>query len=500
MNGLHEILTSKYFMIDPQWLQTMRGAIENNLNGHILLQSEDDKIVNGKVLFTDNGLKNYSDKDAIELNINLDTEKFINICYATGPITRNGGTCSYGSKDHRDEIMRSANKKGCIGHIFYINTPGGTAWAKNDYKQAIEYAHSKGQPVLAFVDGMCASAGMYLAALCDERYYMNPKNEIGCIGTMACFYTNKDGSKNKYTNETYHEIYDPESFNKNQEIREIANNEDSTLLLQELALHGAEFRADVLKACPKATKEHLHGKIFNAEDVKGILMDDQKTFEEVLNRVVELSAIQNNKAAISVRQNFPNQINKTMNKKYTQVASLLGVDSLVVTSEGTHLDVSLLDTAEANLTTQQELIAECNDLKEKIASFESEQNESKAAYEATIAEKEATITDLQEKLDKATKDVAANQNVIDEGKTTIETLNAKIAELEQELSDSKVRITELTNSAGETPKAGASPTQNGGGVDMPHLVGMPAYDSTKSPIENKRILEEYKKERANMVK
>ena len=229
-------------------------------------------------------------------------------------------------------------------------------------------------------------------------------------------------------------------------------------------------------------------------------MDDQKTFEEVLNRVVELSAIQNNKAAISVRQNFPNQINKTMNKKYTQVASLLGVDSLVVTSEGTHLDVSLLDTAEANLTTQQELIAECNDLKEKIASFESEQNESKAAYEATIAEKEATITDLQEKLDKATKDVAANQNVIDEGKTTIETLNAKIAELEQELSDSKVRITELTNSAGETPNAGASPTQNGGGVDMPHLVGMPAYDSTKSPIENKRILEEYKKERANMVK
>ena len=42
MNGLHEILTSKYFMIAPQWLQTMRGAIENNLNGHILLQSEDE--------------------------------------------------------------------------------------------------------------------------------------------------------------------------------------------------------------------------------------------------------------------------------------------------------------------------------------------------------------------------------------------------------------------------------------------------------------------------
>ena len=37
-----------------------------------------------------------------------------------------------------------------------------------------------------------------------------------------------------------------------------------------------EFRTDVKKACPNATDKHLKGKIFSAEDVKGILMDDQK--------------------------------------------------------------------------------------------------------------------------------------------------------------------------------------------------------------------------------
>ena len=71
-----------------------------------------------------------------------------------GPITRNGGGCSYGSIDHRNMMINAANHPLCRGHIFIINTPGGSAWAKNDYEQAINYARSQGQPVIAFVDGL----------------------------------------------------------------------------------------------------------------------------------------------------------------------------------------------------------------------------------------------------------------------------------------------------------------------------------------------------------
>ena len=75
---------------------------------------------------------------------------------------------------------------------------------------------------------------MYLASLCDERYYMNPKDEIGCIGVMAAFYTLANGSKDKYTDETYHEEYDPESFDKNKAYRDIANKNNSKELVKGL--------------------------------------------------------------------------------------------------------------------------------------------------------------------------------------------------------------------------------------------------------------------------
>ena len=67
---------------------------------------------------------------------------------------------------------------------------------------------------------------------------------------MASFYSQADGSKNQFTDETYHELYDPESFDKNREFRDIANDGDSEKLVKELAELGVEFRADIKKACP----------------------------------------------------------------------------------------------------------------------------------------------------------------------------------------------------------------------------------------------------------
>ena len=295
MNGLLEILTNKQWMIRPDFVHSMMPVIQNNLNNHIDITEEREHEMGCRIVFTREGVETrikeerYSAKDGRYIsswNDNKD-DPFINVMFVDGPITRNGGACSYGSVEHRDMMMTAADNANCVGHIFHINTPGGSAWAKNDYQQAIDYARAKGQPVMAFVDGMCCSAGMYLAALCDARYYMHPKDEIGCIGVMAAFYTEKDGSTCAYTNETYHELYDPESFDKNKEFRDIANDGNSEKLIQELAKLGVEFRADVKAACPKAKDEHLHGKVFDAQDVRGILMDDQKSLGEVFNIVID---------------------------------------------------------------------------------------------------------------------------------------------------------------------------------------------------------------------
>lgn len=514
MKGLYEILTEKKWMVNPDFVHGIRKSIEQNLNTHAEFTkpektcgfvtaedskgntyypeeyqiSEDGKLVKG------NWQLDYPDDDERAQNF-----PFVSVLTVDGPITRNGGYCSYGSIDHRDMMMRAADHPLCRGHLFIINTPGGSAWAKNDYALAIDYAHSKGQKVIALVDGMCASAGMYLASLCDERYYMNPKDEIGCIGVMAAFYTLANGSKDKYTDETYHEEYDPESFDKNKAYRDIANKNNSKELVKELAELGVEFRADVKKACPNAKDEHLHGKVFNAEDVKGILMDDQSTFmgcvqrcfalyngtAEPINREASIQkpepednpeATQHstfNNQHLSNNQNFINMAN------YSKINAACGMQDgqqIEVKEEGAFMNAPLLDTLEAHLTSQEQAVA---DAEQKATIAEQSLADLQAKHDAlaeTIAQKDEEIKNLKEAKAKADEDIKALNDAkakADEEKAAadeaLKTAQTSLATAQQQLADKDAQIAELNANPGEEPAHGAAPQNNGEGAKAQNL-------------------------------
>ena len=473
MNGLLEILTNKQWMLHPDFLKAVRPMIQNNLNGHVALTLKDKRIAARAYASTgfDIDERKVSAKDGSTIyswreNAN---DPFISILYVDGPVTRNGGECTYGSVEHRDMMMEAADNPLCIGHVFYINTPGGSAWAKNDYQQAIDYAHERGQKVYAFVDGMCCSAGMYLAALCDERYYMHPKDQVGCIGVMATFYTIADGAHNQYDETTYHEIYDPESFEKNKEIRDIANDSDDKLLVEELTKLGVEFRADVKKACPKATDEHLHGKVFDAADVKGILMDAQSTLGDLFAKIIKDAAARGNQAAQAAQRQtiFNNNNNPEINmaSNYQTVAKMMGVDELVVTNEGTHLDVSLLDTLQANIEALQAEAA-------KVSALTQQLEDSKKALADTTANFESQIASLNETISADAEAANANSETISnltaelEGaKATLATAEQTIAERDQTIADLQAQVAELENAADDEPNAGETPKNNGEGAE-----------------------------------
>ena len=408
MKGLYEILTEKKWMISPDFVHGIRKALEQNLNAHavyerpaptcgfVTVNAADGSIYYPEEYQISEDGKQVRGQWALDDNDNAQNFPFVSVLTVDGPITRNGGGCSYGSIDHRNMMINAANHPLCRGHIFIINTPGGSAWAKNDYEQAINYARSLGQPVIAFIDGMCASAGMYLASLCDERYYMHPKDEIGCIGVMASFYTQADGSKNQFTDETYHELYDPESFDKNREFRDIANDGDSEKLVKELAELGVEFRADIKKACPAAKDEHLHGKVFDAEEVKGILMDDQSDFFSCVKRCFDLyngtaepivrkpsddddepqgslnepsdhpahdPQLEPDKASSAKKENHQhtntkNQINMANYPKINAACGMQDGQQIEVKEEGAFMNAPLLDTLEAHLASQEQAVAD----------------------------------------------------------------------------------------------------------------------------------------------
>ena len=548
MKGLYEILTEKKWMISPDFVHGIRKALEQNLNAHAVYERPAPtcgfvtvKAADGSIYYpeeyqiSEDG-KKVRGQWALE-DENEQTFPFVSVLTVDGPITRNGGGCSYGSIDHRNMMINAANHPLCRGHIFIINTPGGSAWAKNDYEQAINYARSQGQPVIAFIDGMCASAGMYLASLCDERYYMHPKDEIGCIGVMASFYTQADGSKNQFTDETYHELYDPESFDKNREFRDIANDGDSEKLVKELAELGVEFRADIKKACPAAKDEHLHGKVFDAEEVKGILMDDQSDFFSCVKRCFDLyngvaepivrkpsgdedetkgslnepsdhpahdPQLEPDKASSTKKENHQHTIHqKSINMaNYPKINAACGMQDgqqIEVKEEGAFMNAPLLDTLEAHLASQEQAVA---DAKQKATTAEQSLADLQTKHDAlaeTIAQKDEEIKNLKEAKAKADGDIKALNDAkakADEEKAKVDeelkTAQASLATAQQTIADKDAQIAELNENPGEEPAQGAAPQNNGEGAKAQNLR---EFDPSKykTNAERKAAFERFKR-------
>ena len=534
MKGLFEILTEKKWMVSPDFVHGIRKSLEHNLNTHAAFSkpekncgyvtakdaegntyypeeyqiSEDGKQVRGNWCL---GLP-ADDEDA-------QTFPFVSVLTVDGPITRNGGYCSYGSIDHRDMMMRAADHPLCRGHVFIINTPGGSAWAKNDYALAIDYAHSKGQKVIALVDGLCASAGMYLASLCDERYYMNPKDQVGCIGVMAAFYTLADGTVDQFTDETYHELYDPKSFDKNKAYRDLANKDDDKELIKELADLGVEFRADVKKACPNATDKHLHGKVFNAEDVKGILMDGQSSFMGVVQHAFELydgrAELINREQTVEPQNEPENEpepekpeatnTNTNINmEKYPLICKACGLQAgeIAVTEEGAYMNASLLDSLEAHMKEAEQKVTDAeqkataaenaladlqgkfdelsanvnaaNEAKEVAETALAQANEAhstelsdlNAQYTEALAKKDDELKALAEAKDKEIAQLTADKT---DAEANLQTAKDALATAEQTIADKQAQIAALTNEAGEELNSGEAPENNGEGVKVKTL-------------------------------
>lgn len=216
-----------------------------------------------------------------------DDDQIVNVIVIDGPVTRDGDGCSYGSKDHRDQIMYANSIPQVVGHIFILNTPGGSASARIDYEQAIADCREKGKPTVAWVDGLCCSAGQLVASLCDRTVVMNGRNTMGCIGTMCAFWAVANGTVDK-DGYRYIELVSVTSPDKNAEYREAADG-DTKKLQAELDKLGEEFRETVRQNRPLVKEEHLTGKTFDAQDVMGALVDEIGDYNRAIECVFELA-------------------------------------------------------------------------------------------------------------------------------------------------------------------------------------------------------------------
>lgn len=513
---LLEISATREWMMHPPILNAIRMAMQENIAGRVVLSAE--QVAKHQAYAI--GMAADGEKSRFTMSASDDgagpepseevTSDFVAVIPVCGPITRNGDACSYGSIDFRNMMMQASDHDECKGIIVYINSGGGSAAAIPDYKYAIDYAHSKGKKVIAFVDGSCYSAAMYLAVLCDEIYYMNVKDSFGSIGVMGGFYTMLSGEKNVYTNETWNELYATQSYEKNKWYRDAAKG-DYGELQKGLDDTCEEFMADVKAHRSNVTDEHLHGATFEAKEVEGILNDGQSTLDDIVMRLLSEATAKSSASVTATNTNT--NINM---EKYPLICNACGLQAgeIAVSEEGAYMNASLLDNLEAHMkeaeqkvtdaeqkvTTAENALAELQGKFDELSAQVNAANEAKEVAENALAEAKEAHSKEIETLNATHAEAIANKDVeiatLNDGKAKADeelknTKNA-LAAAEQNLSDKDAQIASLTNEPSEEQEIGAAPESNGEGVKTQTLR---EFDPSpyKTNAERKAAFERFKR-------
>lgn len=214
------------------------------------------------------------------------------VIQVTGPITKYDGNCYEPGAITLAKYINNMNSRENVGSIILVlDTPGGESRAANVITEAIKNSQ---KPILSYIDGMCASLGVYLSAGTREVYLSSNVDQIGSVGSFCTLwdfsaYLQQQGIK-------IHEIYAPQSEDKNKDYRDALKG-DYTAIQVDLKIHvdnfikyvctgGNSARANTASA---NVNEWSTGKMFYAaEAVKVGLADGVKPFTQVVSKAAWL--------------------------------------------------------------------------------------------------------------------------------------------------------------------------------------------------------------------
>lgn len=557
MNALfNEIVGCRYYTMQKSVFGGYRANVFNFLNTRQTDHQKSEKrlqavarFVAGQLSTDAARLTNFRvyddewDEDGESQDIPKEDVKYINILRLTGPMTRGGGECSYGSLEMRDMLMEAADRDDVIGHIIYCRTPGGMATTLIDFRKAIDYIHSKGQKIYMFCDGTVASGGAFLSAMCDGVFAYNEEDEIGSIGMYTAFFTMENGAVNAITQEKYVEYYADKSTEKNRAYRD---GGDMDLIKKETNEYLDELLEALTQDRPSITKEQKEGAMFKMKDVVGTIIDGICTLSELCERIYgEWAATQpastRTQAEDNNQSNINQQTNPAMSKEYKNLASLAGYEaeatmvsdneglltlqpqeadameerlqamteqSATLEAENTSLKEgnNAMSTALANMAVERDAaLREVRELKETLAKNDDTQiQEIRSEMQAQLDEASAryvALEDAKKNLETSLAEVTTEKNTLEaNAKAAAEEAERLLAEKEQIITDLQAQLAEANSGSGSKVNAGESPKTNGDTAGVSQMGAAPAWDSSKTPSENKAVFDAYMKSLEKSVK
>lgn len=345
----------------------------------------------------------------------------------SGPIMKEDNCGDAGTATRAEQIKQAAANPNIQAILLKIDSPGG---AVDGTQQLADVIKSVKKPVVAFVDGMMASAALWIGSAADEIIASTPQDIVGSIGTMISFADMRGALEAQGVK--FHEIYADKSSDKNG-IFKAALNGDYKPLKEELLNPLNEAFIKAVKTNRKGKfdveKENIFtGKTYMAKDaIAHGLVDSIGTLDMAIARAKELASATTKQTNSSI-----NATTETMKIKSTYnniIASLKAKFNIEATEEtvmteeyAEHLNAELgatkgeLETAKASLTQLQSDLAAA----QKLATDAAAENETaKAAHTKQIETLNAEIDELKKQpgaettIAEKSEDVTESDGVID---------------------------------------------------------------------------------------
>jgi protease-4 len=339
------------------------------------------------------------------------------------------------------------------GIILYIDSPGGTV----DGTQALaDKVKSCKTPVVSFIDGLMASAALWVGTSASQVIAQNSTTEIGSIGVMVQFADmqprwEKEGVK-------FHRINADQSQDKNKTFTDALNGDYSGIKTDQLNPLAEKFIAAVKANRPNLPDSVFTGKVFFADEALTLGLIDQIGSMEIAIAAVtvlasEITPIPDPPQSVNAHK----PITKTMNLPL--LIALLQVSSIETTEEGVFLNAQQLEAIEAALANHSD---EMRSITESLASEARQASTAVANAETAQANAENALALAQTALSATT--------------TALNDIHPEIASAPDLTSKVEAIRTILSKKPATAPigiKSAQDPSETDDGVDWATLNSLP---------------------------
>lgn len=325
-----------------------------------------------------------------EIRYGEENDQFVFVTSLRGTVLKHDAECGpRGTRTLGSRMSQWDKNKQVIGHILLTESGGGMAAAVPEMADAIQ---SLTKPVVAWIDGMSASAAYYINSYCGHIMASRATDQVGCIGTLIQLqgypkYAKLDDGS------VVARIYADLATEKNDEYE--AALEGNFTLIKERILnpHNEQFVNDVRTNRSEVKDEQLKGRTYPASELVGTLIDSIGSFEDAVQKVIELANEKKTSPSNSKSNNY-----KTM-QDLKHLNKIQSVKDFVVTDGQASFNEDQLAEIDAALESGNEAIEQVTQLQTEVQTLKD-----------TVATKDTRITELETALEAATSKGAADDS------------------------------------------------------------------------------------------